>query len=62
LKQAASLLAEKKHNVAEVAALTGFPSLAYFSTAFKDLFGVSPTAYMNQHLDEGAEGKGNTQQ
>ena len=62
LKQAASLLAEKKHNVAEVAALTGFPSLAYFSTAFKDLFGVSPTAYMNQHLDEGTEGKGNTQQ
>ena len=55
LKQAAALLSEKKHNVAEVASMTGFPSLAYFSTAFKDLFGVSPTTYMNQHLGEASE-------
>ena len=52
LKQAASLLANKKHSVAEVAALTGFPNVAYFSTAFKDLFGQSPSNYMNLHLEE----------
>ena len=51
LKQAASLLANKKHSVAEVATLTGFQNVAYFSTAFKDLFGFSPSAYMSQHLE-----------
>lgn len=55
LKQAAAILAGKKHNVAEVASLTGFPSLAYFSTAFKDLYGVSPSVYMNQHLENDTE-------
>lgn len=48
LKQAAVLLAEKKHSVSEVATLTGFPNVAYFSTAFKDLFGVSPSSYTEQ--------------
>ena len=55
LKQAASLLADKKHSVAEVATLTGFPNVAYFSTAFKDLFGLSPSGYMNQHLESPKE-------
>ena len=52
LKQAATLLSEKKHSVSEVATLTGFPNVAYFSTAFKDLYGVSPSAYMSRNLEE----------
>lgn len=45
LKQAARLLEENRHSITEVAHLTGFTNLAYFSTAFKELYGVSPTAY-----------------
>lgn len=52
LQQAATLLSEKKHSVSEVAQLTGFPNVAYFSTAFKDLFGISPSGYMNRNLEE----------
>ena len=42
LKQAASLLANQYHNITEVATLTGFTNIAYFSTAFKELYGVPP--------------------
>lgn len=51
LKQAASLLASKRQNINEVASLTGFTNVAYFSTAFKELYGMTPTAYMEQHLN-----------
>ena len=46
LKQAASLLANQYHNITEVATLTGFTNIAYFSTAFKEL--VPPTTYMEE--------------
>lgn len=45
LKQAASLLIDKNLTVTEVAEATGFSNLAYFSSAFKDLYGVSPSVY-----------------
>ena len=48
LKQAASLLANQYHNITEVATLTGFTNIAYFSTAFKELYGVPPTTYMEE--------------
>ena len=48
LKAAAELLHEKKHSIAEVAEMVGFPDPNYFSTAFKELFGVYPKAYMNE--------------
>lgn len=48
LQQAATLLSEKHHCIAEVASIVGFPNPAYFSTAFKDLFGVTPYEYMSQ--------------
>lgn len=52
LKQAALMFADKRHNVTEVANLTGFANVAYFSTAFKELYGISPTEYMDlQHKD-----------
>ena len=49
LKQAATLLAKKRQSINEVAALTGLTNVAYFSTAFKELYGMTPTAYMEQN-------------
>lgn len=51
LKKAAEMLTEKKHSIAELANAVGFSNPATFSTAFKELFGVSPTDYRNT-LDE----------
>jgi hypothetical protein len=42
-------LAKKRQSINEVAALTGFTNVAYFSTAFKELYGMTPTAYMEQN-------------
>lgn len=50
LKQAASLLSDKRHSITEVATLSGFSNVAYFSTAFKELYGVSPTTYMEERI------------
>lgn len=52
LKQAANLLASKRLNVNEVAALTGFVNVTYFSTVFKELYGMTPTAYMEENLKQ----------
>ena len=45
LNRAARLLREGRHNVSEVAAMTGFSTAAHFSVAFKKQFGVSPSEY-----------------
>ena len=55
LQAAAKLLAEKRHSVAEVAGLTGFANVTYFTSAFKDLYGVPPTVYMEQHASSESE-------
>lgn len=64
LKQAATLLADKHHNITEVAALTGFTNTTYFSTSFKEMFGISPSAYMeryqNEESGESSENEGDT--
>ncbi|MDL2244865.1 response regulator [Parabacteroides sp. OttesenSCG-928-J18] len=49
LKQAADLLANKSLSISEVSEATGFTNLSYFSNAFKELYGMSPSAYMEQH-------------
>ncbi len=54
LKQAAVLLSQKRHSIAEVADAIGFSSATHFSTAFKELYGVSPTVYMEQKNQEGS--------
>lgn len=51
LQQAAALLTDKRRNITDVALLTGFQNTTYFSTAFKELYGVTPTAYMEQQLN-----------
>lgn len=57
LKAAAELLHEKKHSIAEVAEMVGFPDPNYFSTAFKEFFGVYPKAYMNEGQHNNIEKK-----
>lgn len=52
LKQAAILLSEKKYSIVEVAELTGFNNPNNFSTAFKDLYGMPPSKYMEEHLSK----------
>ena len=51
LKQAASLLASGKPiDVSEAAYATGFTNMPYFSSAFKELYGIPPKVYMEEHL------------
>lgn len=45
LKRAAELLKEGKHNVAEVAEMTGFSDAKYFREVFKKYFKESPSQY-----------------
>jgi DNA-binding response OmpR family regulator len=51
LKMAADMLSQKKYSISEVADLTGFSNPNSFSVAFKELYGVSPSVYMEQHLN-----------
>ena len=45
LNRAADLLKEGKHNISEIAWMTGFNTLSHFSTSFKKQFGVTPSEY-----------------
>jgi signal transduction histidine kinase/ligand-binding sensor domain-containing protein/FixJ family two-component response regulator len=46
LNRAADLLKEGKHNMSEIAWMTGFNTLSHFSTSFKKQFGVPPSEYI----------------
>lgn len=48
LTKAAELLRENKSSISEVAYLVGFRTPNHFSTAFKELYGVSPSEYTNK--------------
>lgn len=52
LTKAAEMLAEKKVAVSEVANLVGFSNPNNFATAFRELYGMTPTQYMEQHLEK----------
>lgn len=45
LRKAAEMLSEKKYAISELADAVGFRSASSFTTAFKTLFGVSPSEY-----------------
>lgn len=45
LEAAAKLLKEKEYSIAEVATKVGFPDTSYFSTTFKEKYGVTPKDY-----------------
>ena len=46
LNRAADLLKEGKHNMSEIAWMTGFNTLSHFSSSFKKQFGVPPSEYV----------------
>ena len=45
LNRAAELIRSGKYTMSEVADMTGFSSLSYFSVSFKKQFGVKPSDY-----------------
>lgn len=50
LRQAEELLlSDKNYNVSEIALLVGFNNATYFSNAFKELYGLSPSKYVEKH-------------
>lgn len=49
LKQAAKLLLEKKSDISQIAYSCGFASISVFSAAFKKIYGMSPTAYIENN-------------
>ncbi len=61
LRQAASLMEEKHYSVNEIAEKTGFSNPSNFSTAFKELFGMTPTAYMDAHQNGGKQAEAGTE-
>jgi DNA-binding response OmpR family regulator len=48
LERAAALLGEEEGTIAEVAYGVGFNSVSHFSRAFRDAFGVTPSAYRSR--------------
>lgn len=49
LAKAAEILSQKKMSVSEVAYQVGFANPNNFATAFKELYGISPTGYMERN-------------
>jgi len=46
LDRARKMLAQREGSIAEIAWRTGFPNAKYFSTCFKERFGVTPSSFM----------------
>jgi Signal transduction histidine kinase len=51
MKQAAYLLANNQVNVSEVAYRVGYASHSYFSSTFKDFFGMTPREFVSRYID-----------
>lgn len=54
LAKAAELLSQRKMSIAEVAYEVGFSNPNNFATAFKEMYGVPPTAYNEKHYSSGS--------
>ena len=51
MKQAAYLLVNNKVNVSEVAYRVGYSSHSYFSSSFREYFGMSPKEFVSKYID-----------
>lgn len=49
LRYASDLLKTRAHSIKEVTHMSGFNSTAYFSKTFKELFGKTPTEFIEEH-------------
>ncbi|MDO4496553.1 MAG: response regulator, partial [Bacteroidales bacterium] len=52
--KAADLLTARKVSIGEVANSVGYTDQRNFSTAFKSIYGMTPSEYMEKHLDSNA--------
>ena len=50
MNKASEMLKQSQMPIAEIASSVGYENQLHFSRAFKNTFGVSPTAYRNAHL------------
>ena len=53
LKKAAEMLSTAKYSIAELSDAVGFSSATYFATAFKDLYGMTPSEYAKKTSAQG---------
>ena len=51
MKQAAYLLVNNKVNISEVAYRVGYSSHSYFSSSFREYFGLSPKEFVAKYID-----------
>ena len=51
MKQAAFLLIYNKVNVSEVAYRVGYSSHSYFSSSFREYFGMTPREFVAKYMD-----------
>jgi len=51
LEQSKKLLKQKRLTISQVADAVGFVSLSYFSTSFKEFYGISPKEYMESNTE-----------
>ncbi|CAH8283515.1 two component regulator with propeller domain [Mariniflexile fucanivorans] len=49
LKYASELLEKSSHSIKEITYMTGFNSTTYFGKTFKELFGLTPSEYVEKH-------------
>lgn len=50
MEKARILLSDGNHTIAQVATSCGFSSASYFSTAFKDYYGISPSDFLESNM------------
>ncbi|MFI1743270.1 hybrid sensor histidine kinase/response regulator transcription factor [Thalassobellus sediminis] len=50
LKYASELLFKNEYSIKEITHMSGFNSTAYFSKTFRELYGLTPTEYLEQKL------------
>ena len=54
MDKARGFLSDGSHSVTQVAATCGFSSASYFSTAFKEYYGISPSEYLENIVQPNA--------
>jgi AraC-like DNA-binding protein len=52
LEKAKRMLEDPNNNMIDISCECGFNSPAYFSTAFKNAFDVSPSKYRSEHIKQ----------
>lgn len=52
LQKAADYMSQKRGSIAEIAKAVGFENPGFFTTCFHEMYGMSPSEFMNQHHKE----------